>query len=115
MSPQWTITKKLASQTRLVEEMAVVRNQNRVNYQAFHLDTHWLVAKNVEKSKRTSTPYLGHAAKDAAGLSSTSVVRLKAHWENDYKDWSKRDLSKKRYVYFWADGIYPRVRLEDSY
>jgi len=52
--------------------------------------------------------------KDAAGLSATSVVRLKAHWENDYKDWSKRDLSKERYVYFWADGVYPRVRLEDS-
>ena len=52
--------------------------------------------------------------KDAAGLSATSVVRLKAHWENDFKEWGKRDLSKKRYVYFWADGVYPRVRLEDS-
>ena len=52
--------------------------------------------------------------KDAAGLSTTSVVRLKAHWEKDFKDWGKRDLSRKRYVYFWADGVYPRVRLEDS-
>jgi putative transposase len=52
--------------------------------------------------------------KDAPGLSSTSVVRLKKHWEDDFATWSTRDLSKERFVYFWADGIYPRVRLEDS-
>ena len=27
--------------------------------------------------------------------------------------WGKRDLSKKRYVYFWADGIYCNVRMAD--
>lgn len=52
--------------------------------------------------------------KDAPGLSSTSVVRLKKHWEDDFATWSSRELSKERFVYFWADGIYPRVRLEDS-
>ena len=28
--------------------------------------------------------------------------------------WSKRDLSAKHYVYFWADGIHVQARLEDA-
>jgi len=28
--------------------------------------------------------------------------------------WSRRDLSDKEYVYFWVDGIYFNVRLEDD-
>ena len=28
--------------------------------------------------------------------------------------WSRRDLSAKRYVYFWADGIHVQARLEDD-
>ena len=28
--------------------------------------------------------------------------------------WSKRDLSAKRYVYFWADGIHVQARLADA-
>ena len=39
-------------------------------------------------------------------------MRLKAVWEEDYKKWSRRDLTGKRYVYLWADGIYFNVRLE---
>jgi len=49
----------------------------------------------------------------ASGLSATNIVRLKRQWEQDYQRWSKRDLSANRYVYFWADGIYFNVRLED--
>ena len=52
--------------------------------------------------------------KDAKGLSANSVVRLKRHWEADFEDWNKRDLSDSRYVYFWADGVYPRIRLDSS-
>lgn len=48
------------------------------------------------------------------GLSSTNIVRLKRIWEKEYKDWSTRDLSDKEYVYFWADGIYFNVRLDDE-
>lgn len=48
----------------------------------------------------------------AAGLSATNVVRLKEGWKKDYEDWSTRDLSGKRYVYWWADGIHFNVRLE---
>lgn len=51
--------------------------------------------------------------KDAPGLSATNVVRLKKHWEQEHEQWAQRDLSHKRYVYFWADGIYFNVRLEN--
>ena len=50
---------------------------------------------------------------NAKGLSANTVVRLKRQWEGEYKAWIKRDLSDKRYIYFWADGIYFNVRLED--
>ena len=44
----------------------------------------------------------------ASGLSATNIVRLKAAWEADYKAWSQRDLSRKRYVYWWAGRVYWR-------
>ena len=49
---------------------------------------------------------------DAPGLSATTIVRLKANWAEEYERWLRRDLSAKRYVYFWADGIYFSPRLE---
>ena len=51
---------------------------------------------------------------NAKGLSSTNIVRLKQAWEDEYKEWSKRDLSNKHYVYLWADGIYFNVRLSED-
>ena len=50
----------------------------------------------------------------AAGLSATNIVRLKKHWEEEYREWSRRDLSGKHYVYFWVDGVHFNVRLEDE-
>jgi transposase-like protein len=46
-----------------------------------------------------------------SGLSSANIVRLKAIWEQEYLAWQKRDMTGKRYVYIWADGIYFNVRL----
>jgi transposase-like protein len=34
----------------------------------------------------------------AAGLSTTNIVRLKEGWKADYEAWASRDLSTKRYV-----------------
>ena len=48
---------------------------------------------------------------NATGLSATNIVRLKEGWQKDYETWAKRDLGNKRYVYWWADGIYFNVRL----
>ena len=41
-------------------------------------------------------------------------MRLKVGWEADYKAWSQRDLSQKRYVYWWADGVYFNARLDEE-
>lgn len=51
---------------------------------------------------------------NAKGLSASTVVRLKEVWADEYEAWSKRDLSGKRYVYLWADGVYCSARLEDE-
>jgi transposase-like protein len=50
----------------------------------------------------------------AKGLSASTVVRLKEIWTGDYEKWSKRDLSGKRYIYAWVDGVYCNARLEDE-
>jgi len=47
----------------------------------------------------------------AAGLSATNIVRLKEGWKAEYEEWTGRDLTDKRHVYWWADGIYFNVRL----
>jgi putative transposase len=52
--------------------------------------------------------------KDAPGLSPTAIARLKDGWRDEYEAWQRRDLSAKRYVYAWADGIYLQARLEDE-
>jgi putative transposase len=51
---------------------------------------------------------------DAGGLSASTIGRLKDAWSEEHVRWSKRDLSAKRYVYFWVDGIYVQARLEDD-
>lgn len=51
---------------------------------------------------------------EAQGLSPASISRLKARWEDGHKAWSQRDLSNKRYAYFWIYGVYFNVRLDDA-
>ena len=50
--------------------------------------------------------------KDAANLSPSVISRLKSDWQGDYERWRKRDLSGRRYVYLWADGVYLQARME---
>jgi putative transposase len=49
----------------------------------------------------------------AQGLSATNIVRLKESWQQEWKGWSKQSLAEKTYVYWWADGIYFNIRLEE--
>jgi transposase-like protein len=51
---------------------------------------------------------------DAKGLSANVVSRLKAQWADEHTNWSRRDLSKSRYVYWWVDGIHTGLRSENS-
>lgn len=51
---------------------------------------------------------------NAKGLSASTICHLKKQWEEEHDSWCQRDLTKKRYVYFWVDGVYVNARLEDS-
>lgn len=51
---------------------------------------------------------------EAEGLSASTITRLKATWWEEYNAWRKRDLTGKRYVYIWADGVYFNPRLDDD-
>ncbi|MBM3577758.1 MAG: IS256 family transposase [Alphaproteobacteria bacterium] len=50
--------------------------------------------------------------KDAPNLSPAVISRLKGEWEYEYRRWQARDLSARRYVYLWADGVYLQARME---
>jgi putative transposase len=50
--------------------------------------------------------------KDAPNLSPAVIARLKGEWEDEYRRWQARDLSARRYVYVWADGVYLQARME---
>jgi putative transposase len=52
--------------------------------------------------------------KEAPNLSPGVIARLTASWQEDYDRWQRRDLSARRYVYIWADGIYLQARMEPA-
>jgi putative transposase len=49
---------------------------------------------------------------EAPNLSPGVIARLTAAWEKEYERWQCRDLSARRYVYIWADGVYLQARME---
>ena len=71
----------------------------------------WLYLKGI------STGDFGEAlaallGPDAERLSPSTITRLKANWWEEYETWRKRDLTGKRYIYIWADGVYFMPRLD---
>jgi putative transposase len=52
--------------------------------------------------------------RDAPNLSPSVIGRLKEDWQADYDRWQRRDLSARRYVYIWADGVYLQARMEED-
>jgi transposase-like protein len=50
---------------------------------------------------------------DAPNLSPAVISRLTAEWQGEYDRWQKSDLSARRYVYVWADGVFLQARMED--
>jgi putative transposase len=49
---------------------------------------------------------------DAPNLSPSVIARLRGEWEAEHARWQRRDLSARRYVYIWADGVYLQARME---
>jgi transposase-like protein len=72
----------------------------------------WLYLKGVSTGN-FSEALAALLGVNAAGLSASTVSRLKETWTQEYEEWNQRDLSGKQYVYFWADGVYPQARMED--
>ncbi|MCE8027099.1 IS256 family transposase [Halomonas daqingensis] len=72
----------------------------------------WLYLKGISTGdyQEALAALLGDQAK---GLSANTVSRLKKQWEGEHAEWRQRDLVDQRYVYWWADGIYSNVRLDD--
>jgi hypothetical protein len=52
--------------------------------------------------------------KEAPNLSPSVIGRLTAAWQDEYERWQVRDLSARRYVYVWADGVYLQARMESQ-
>ena len=73
----------------------------------------WLYLKGISTGdfQEALQALLGEGA---SGLSATTITRMKGSWGEDYEAWSKRDLSMKRYVYIWADGVHFNVRLGED-
>jgi len=71
----------------------------------------WLYLKGVSTGQfaEALTSLLGP---DAPGLSPSTVRRLTEGWQDEHERWQKRDLSARRYVYLWADGVYFTPRLD---
>lgn len=72
----------------------------------------WLYLKGISTGEMPDA--LIHLGFDGSGLSAASVVRMLEAWQGEYEDFSRRDLTGKRYVYLWADGIYFGCRLTDD-
>lgn len=51
---------------------------------------------------------------DGAPLSPNSIARLKAKWESEYEEWSKRRLDDLEVTYLWVDGVYVKAGLEKN-
>lgn len=72
----------------------------------------WLYLRGISSGdfQQSLAALLGEQAQ---GLSANTISRLKSKWIDEYTQWRKKDLSDKRYVYFWADGVYSNVRMDD--
>lgn len=51
---------------------------------------------------------------ETAPLSPSSIVRLKADWQDEFTTWQKRRLDHEHYLYCWVDGIYLAAGQEDE-
>ena len=73
----------------------------------------WLYLKGI------STGEMHEALKvlvgpEAAGLSASTVSRLKQVWAEEYRAWNTERVDKDRWVYVWADGVYSGLRAEHT-
>lgn len=63
---------------------------------------------------RDFEPALRFLVGESAPLSPSSISRLNKNFKDEYESWAKRDLSKLKIVYVWADGIYLKAGMADE-
>ncbi len=51
---------------------------------------------------------------EAAGLSSSAILRLTKAWAAEYETFRRRELANRDYIYLWADGVHFTIRLEEE-
>ena len=73
----------------------------------------WLYLKGVSSGEMSEALKVLVGA-DAQGLSASTVSRLKQVWAKEYTEFRSSDLSRNRWVYLWADGIYNGLRAEQG-
>jgi transposase-like protein len=73
----------------------------------------WLYLKGIS-SGDFSDALAALLGTEAPGLSASTITRLKEVWGVEAERWHRRHLTAKRYVYFWADGIYFGTRMEEE-
>ena len=68
----------------------------------------WLYLKGISTGdyQEALSALLGEQAKN-------NISRLKQSWSDEHRQWRQRDLSQSRYVYWWADGVYSNVRMDN--
>ena len=71
----------------------------------------WLYLKGVSTGPVRGGAH-GAARARGAGPPPATVRRLTEGWQDEHAHWQKRDLSARRCVYLWADGVYFTPRLE---
>ena len=112
-------------QPRVRDRGAAVDDPGRIRFSPTILPPYMRRSKSIETLlpilylKGISTGDFSEAlaallGKDGAGLSASAIGRLKDGWQDEHAAWQKRDLSMRRYVYIWADGIHLEARLEDE-
>jgi putative transposase len=60
-------------------------------------------------------PALEQFLGSAAGLSPATVTLLTKQWQDDHTAFQDRALSDRDFVYVWADGVHPKVRLGQTH
>jgi len=112
-------------QPRVRDRAAAADDRGRIRFSSMILPPYMRRSKSIETLlpilylKGISTGDFSEAlaalfGKDAPGLSASAIGRLKEGWHDDHAAWARCDLSAKRYVYIWADGIHLQARLEDE-
>ena len=73
----------------------------------------WMYLHGIS-TNNMSEPLEALLGPSGRGVSASTVSRLAELWQKEYAQWNKRSLAEKRYAYFWADGVYFNVRMQDE-